>query len=229
MKSGVSVIICCYNSVKRLAETLRHLALQEVPSDIPWEIIVVNNASTDDTVHVAAQEWSQYNLSIPFRIVDQPKPGLSNARDKGFEAAEYEYCLFCDDDNWLQSDYVRIAFETMESDPMIGAVGGEAVPIFEVEPKEWLEAAISSLAIGPQGKIDSNYTSSLYGAGVAIRKEVYFKIKDVHQFILNDRIGKKQTTGQDTELSYLIRIWGYKLMFNESCRLYHYLPKERLT
>ena len=46
---GVSIVICCHNSAKLLPRTLEHLRAQEVDSTIPWEVIVVDNASTDNT------------------------------------------------------------------------------------------------------------------------------------------------------------------------------------
>ncbi len=58
-KPGVSIIICCYNSERRLPETLAHLFTQQVSEDIPWEIIVVNNASSDATSRIAAQAFSR--------------------------------------------------------------------------------------------------------------------------------------------------------------------------
>src|SRR5690606_1679660 len=233
MKPGVSVIICCYNSAKRLPETLRHLALQKVPSDIPWEVIVVNNASTDDTVHVAEQEWSQYNLSIPFRIVDQPKPGLSNARDKGFEVAEYEYCLFCDDDNWLQSDYVRIAFETMESDPTIGAAGGQGEPVFEGDKPSWFTKGVWGYAIGEQMP-ESGYVGSnrgyLYGAGLIINKvNWYASQRLLSGFLSSDRKGNELLSGGDTELCYILSLNQFKLFYNRRLKFKHYLEEKRLT
>jgi GT2 family glycosyltransferase len=45
--AGVSVVVCCHNSASRLPTTLHHLAAQEVPRDLGWEVIVVDNASTD--------------------------------------------------------------------------------------------------------------------------------------------------------------------------------------
>src|SRR5690606_19803912 len=231
---GVSVIICCYNSAKRLPETLRHLALQKVPSDIPWEVIVVNNAPTDDTVQIAEQEWAQYNLSIPFRIVDQPIPGLSNARDKGFEVAEYEYCLFCDDDNWLQKDYVRIAFETMESDPMIGVVGGHGEPVVsEKELLPWVVSHKVNYAIGAQGNVSGDITyikGHVYGAGAIFRSSLYF---DLHSkgfvSLLSDRKGNQLSSGGDTELCLALVLQGYKIFYSVNLEFQHYIPIERIS
>lgn len=232
MKPGVSIIICCYNSAERLPETLRHLALQEVPTNILWEVIVVNNASTDDTVEVAAHEWAKYNLSIPLRIIEQPKAGLSNARDKGFEMAAYEYCLFCDDDNWLQNDYVKLAFETMESDPMIGAAGGQGEAVFETNRPSWFSDKVWGYAIGKQlhksGYVDQA-KGYLFGAGLIVNKDKWKSLKMPFETMLcGDRTGIKLQSGGDTELCYIMIMNGYKLFYNEDLKFKHFIEKKRL-
>ena len=98
MNNGVSVIICCYNSSERLFETLSHLKSQKT-NNLNWEIIVVDNASTDDTFHVAEQMLRSSGLQ--YQIVKEPIPGLINARLKGETVSQYEFLLYCDDDNWL--------------------------------------------------------------------------------------------------------------------------------
>ncbi len=234
MRLGVSVIICCYNSAKRLPETLRHLALQEIPSDIPWEIIVVNNASTDDTEEIAKQEWVKHSSSVPFKIVDQPEPGLSNARDKGFEVAAYEYCLFCDDDNWLQKDYVKLAFETMESNPMIGAAGGQGEPVVCKEKLTlWKNLNKIGYAVGAQHNASGDITltkGQVYGAGAIFRRSFYYDIKR-NGFIslLSDRKGKQLSSGGDTELCLALVLKGYKIYYSENLKFKHYIPKERIS
>jgi glycosyltransferase involved in cell wall biosynthesis len=95
--NGISVIVCCYNSVSCLPETLKYLALQQIPSNIHCEVIIVNNASTDDTVGVTINEWEKLKCTeVEFHIINQLVSGLSNARKKGIEVAKYEYILFCD-------------------------------------------------------------------------------------------------------------------------------------
>ena len=100
MMKGVSVIICCYNSSKRLGETLKHLSVQKI-NDTPCEIIIVDNASTDNTASLARETWDALGSSIPMRIINESKPGLSHAREAGINASSYTYIIFCDDDNWL--------------------------------------------------------------------------------------------------------------------------------
>src|SRR4051794_7116729 len=100
-EKAISIIICCYNSSKRLPATLKHIAQQKMRSNILWEVIVVDNNSADDTKEVAVREWRKYNLSVPFKVVTEQKQGLIHAREKGYAEAAYQLLLFCDDDNWL--------------------------------------------------------------------------------------------------------------------------------
>lgn len=79
--TGISIVICCYNSAQRLPLTLVHLAAQKVADNFPWEVIVVNNASTDNTEEAAFSSWDRE--SIEMRVVYEPQPGLSYARHRG--------------------------------------------------------------------------------------------------------------------------------------------------
>ena len=101
---GVSIIICCHNGAERLSETIRHIARQRVPVYVPWELLIVDNGSTDSSAQVARTEWQKHRVDTYLRIVKEPMLGLSNARARGFQEARYEYMVLCDDDNWLDED-----------------------------------------------------------------------------------------------------------------------------
>src|SRR5688572_20942184 len=104
--AGISVIICCYNSSQRIGETLRHLARQQFPEDFRYEVLLVDNDSTDDTTAVARAIWDKEGpAGIPLRIVEELRAGQMYARDKGVKEAAYDSIVFCDDDNWLNPDY----------------------------------------------------------------------------------------------------------------------------
>ena len=92
-----SVIVCCYNSAPRLRETLLHLAQQEVTEGFNWEVVLVDNNSTDGTAEVAQSLWAKYGNPVPLRIVKEHTPGLSYARKKGVEESKGELLVFCDD------------------------------------------------------------------------------------------------------------------------------------
>ena len=123
MPSGVSVIICCYNSAERLPETLRHLSAQKVPEGLPWEVVLVDNASKDDTVATARRCWPA-STPAELRVVVEPEAGLSHARLRGIRGARYDLISFLDDDNWAAADWIERVHALFSSRPDLGACGG---------------------------------------------------------------------------------------------------------
>ncbi|RZK11267.1 MAG: glycosyltransferase family 2 protein, partial [Hymenobacter sp.] len=77
--AGLTILICTYNGATRLPETLRHAAAQQVPPGVDWEVLVVSNASTDDTLAAAPRLWAALGQPAPLRVLNEPKPGKENA------------------------------------------------------------------------------------------------------------------------------------------------------
>lgn len=226
---GVSVVICCHNGGKRLRETIRHIALQRVPDYIPWEVIMIDNGCTDDSSSVARSEWQKHRVNTYFRIVSEPMLGLSFARMRGFREACYSYVLLCDDDNWLEENYVRNAYHLMLEKPNIGALGGLGKLAFEVDPD--VEELSYVFAAGEQaprsGKVKEN---RVYGAGCVIRRSAWENlVKSGFKSFLTDRRGAELSSGGDYELCYAIAILGYDIWYDERLRFTHYITRERLT
>ncbi|NJN12887.1 MAG: glycosyltransferase family 2 protein [Richelia sp. RM1_1_1] len=130
LESGVSVIICCYNSAFRIEKTLKNLAFQNINGNFKCEIIVVNNASIDDTEKVVNQVWEECGNPYPLKIYFEVSPGLAFARKCGVKNARYSYSVFCDDDNWLAPDYLSKVFQIFKkSNKKIGVIGGASTPV----------------------------------------------------------------------------------------------------
>jgi glycosyltransferase involved in cell wall biosynthesis len=228
---GVSIIICCYNSAKRLPKTLLCLADQIVDSNIKWEILVVDNASKDGTRIVAEYECKKLFTAIDYKIVNEPEPGLSSARRKGIDEAGFEYLLFCDDDNWLKSDYVQTAFNIMKNDANLGVVGGQNRAEYEIPPPKWFLENPSTFAIGRQSSESGDITDSKgysWGAGFVVKKSIFERLhNDGFEFVLTDRKGEQLTTGGDKELCLAIKKLGYRIFYDERLILKHYMPSTR--
>ncbi len=179
---GTSVIICCYNSAKRLPETLQHLAEQFIPEGFNMEIILVNNASTDNTVSLASEIWNRFDFkNIQFKIINESRPGQMFARMRGAEEAQFETLVFCDDDNWLDKNYVFLAYEMLKKTMTIGAGGGKNLPVTNADDyPEWFEEYKNYYGMGiPAG--NSGYVSHktfVLGAGMVTRKTLFLKIFD---------------------------------------------------
>ncbi len=229
--NGVSVIICCYNSSLRIGSTLEHLFKQKVTGDIPWEVIVVNNASTDNTAEVAKEIWEKVNIPVPFNIADQPVPGLSYAREKGIEKSLYEYLLFCDDDNWLDENYVSNVFKIMKGNECIGALGGQGVAYFETDPTKSILKYACTYATGHQGAGTGELTYPLvYGAGCTYRKSAIAKLfQHGFRYQLTGRNGNALLCGEDHELCYALFLSGYKIWASDKLTFFHFIPNSRIN
>ena len=227
---GISVIICCFNSEAKISNTLKHLAVQETKG-VPWEVIIVDNASTDNTIEIAINEWKTLGNSTWFNIVNEPRQGLSYARKRGVLTSQFDYILFCDDDNWLRSDYITRSFNILKKHPDVGVLGGHGIPEFEAEPPLWFEQFRKSYATGPQGR-KTGYLEkfSVYGAGMVLRKKNLLNLyENGFDSLLSDRKGNDLVSGGDNEICLIYRYFGYKFYYDESLFFIHFIPKERLT
>lgn len=230
--NGISVIICCYNSSSQLPQTIRHLATQTIPDSLHCEIILVNNASTDNTVEVAQTEWAKYSSSpLTFKVVHESQPGLSYARQKGINEAKYDYLLFCDDDNWLLPDYLKTGFSILENDKSIGGLGGLGVAEFGGPKPDWFDQYAMYYAVGKQAPTSGDLSRCrgwVYGAGCFIRREALNSLSD-YDFISSDRKGASLSSGGDIELCYFILLNGYKIWYDERLVFVHYIDGRRLS
>ncbi len=218
---GVSVVICCHNSAARLPATLAHLQSQRDADAISWEVVVVDNASSDDTAAVARQHWPSEHPS-PLRIVRESRLGLAFARECGLDDVRYELVSFIDDDNWVSDTWVRRVAEVMMAHPEAAAIGGycEAVP--EIAPPQWFARFKNYYAIGPEYERSAE-VPMLWGAGLNLRKSVWRALRAGGFRFL--------TTAQceDQEICLAARLAGWKLWFDPELRLQHFIPAGRLT
>ncbi|MFM9908501.1 MAG: glycosyltransferase, partial [Chitinophagaceae bacterium] len=232
MKKGISVIICCYNSESRLPKTLAALSLQLFKEPINWEIVLVDNASTDHTSIDGPRIWALNNNGVPFRIEYESAPGLSYARKKGIQSANYPILVFCDDDNWLGPNYLQNVYSIFEKNPSIAACGGKGLPAFEQNPPPyWFNEYSEAFALGSQEITrEKGRLLNLYGAGLAIKKDVLSKLFDSgFEPILSDRVGTALSSAGDTELTNALVLRGFELYYSEALIFSHFMPSARLT
>lgn len=230
MNSGVSVIICCFNSEKTIPAVLHHLDKQVETNDLPWEVIVVNNASTDNTEEIAKQNWTRSD--VPFSVISEENPGLSNARMKGLSAARQDIIVFVDDDNLLDKTYISKAHQIMSDHPDVGLAGGLGFPVTTVPLPGWFNAYQSAYAVGKQADMKGYLPEArtyLHGAGVIMRKNVWdHLISEGFTFLLSGRKGKALSSGEDSEITSAFRMAGYKLWYDPTLTFEHLIGPQRL-
>jgi glycosyltransferase involved in cell wall biosynthesis len=231
-KDGVSVIICCHNSGHVIAETLKHIYRQKVNRSIDWEVILVNNGSTDNTLAIAEKIKTCGSYGPPLKIVHQPEPGKCNALKKGLNTAEYELILICDDDNLLEEYYIQTAYGIMSNNPQIGILGGCGYPKTEGDFPPWFEQFKKYYGCGRQSKRKNDITHEkeyVYGAGSVFRKSI-FKELDEHIYFrsLPGRNNNNLVGAEDNVMGYVAVISGFKIWYSDQLKFYHKIKKDRL-
>ncbi|MET3979695.1 glycosyltransferase involved in cell wall biosynthesis [Mucilaginibacter sp. UYP25] len=230
--SGISVIICCYNGATQLPQTLRHLALQVVSPAINWEVIVIDNASTDDTFTVASAEWQQYDLpNIDFTVLSETRPRKYHALSTGVDKAKYEYIVICDDDNWLSNNYINEAFQIINSNPLLAAVGGQGIAVSDIDIPVWFWDCQNSYAVGKPNASSADITAKgyLWGAGMILRRSLYKEVNRDLPAILLGPSQNETARAEDIELCMRFVLAGYRLYYDEALVFSHYILPNRLA
>lgn len=117
----ISIIVPAYNEGKLLESTVSSLLEMDYPL---YEIIVVDDGSTDDTRSVAQELVGSYNNGrVQVKVVEKPNGGKSTALNAGIQVAEYDFVLNVDGDSMLSPDTLRMTIRHFV-DPRVGAVAG---------------------------------------------------------------------------------------------------------
>jgi glycosyltransferase involved in cell wall biosynthesis len=227
---GISVIICSHNGALRLPTTLAHLVVQQ-PLTTPWEVVLVDNASTDNSAEVARACWR--DGPAPLRVVEEPRLGVRFARELGLATANYGFVGFVDDDNWVANDWVRTAYSIMSSNTRLGALGSIRTPVCEVSQSipAWFENVHSAYAILTDGEFEQMEEPPPYlpTAGLCVRKAAWETlVRNGFRQQLVGRQGKSLSAGEDTELTMSLRLTGWELRIDPRLRLQHFMPGNRL-
>ena len=233
MENGVTVLICSFNSATRITETIEHLAAQQFTFPLNWEIIFIDNASTDNCGMIARQTWEKYQVSNSgFHLIQESKPGKIFALHLGISKARYEYFVICDDDNRLDPTYVETCFEILENNPQIGAVGGRGIAVTDGQPlPDWFPDFGKHYASGGQDESTRDITRRrgyLWGAGMASRTDLFKSMYLRFPSFLIGRKGKELIGGEDTEYCLRLVLKGWRLYYDSRLSFEHYMPVHRL-
>jgi glucosyl-dolichyl phosphate glucuronosyltransferase len=172
----VSVIIPTYNRSDYLAGALRSLIIQDYPRS-DFEIIVVDNGSSDDTSERLRQLAKEASGTIDLRYVREERQGLVFARHTGAANARGDVLIFGDDDAIFDNNWISAIMDVYRKHSDVGAVGTKISVLWDAEPEPWVrryEDVLGKLDYGPQPIT----RQGLYinGGSFSIRKEVLFRV-----------------------------------------------------
>ena len=130
----VTVAICTFNRAESLRLTLDSLVAMEVPSDLPWDLLIVNNNSTDHTDDVIGE----YVGRLPVRREFESRGGKSNALNRAIDVAKGDYIVWIDDDVLVDPGLLTAYAAAFRRWPEAAVFGGRIKPKYEAPVEKWV-------------------------------------------------------------------------------------------
>lgn len=227
MPVSVDLVICTYNRASDLDRVLAAIAGQQPAKDVDCSVLVVDNASTDDTRGIVSA-W-QANGKLPnLRYVLEPAQGLSHARLRGYRETTGTWLAYVDDDNVLARDWLTEMAKVMLAKPEAGGLGGRVVLDWLGPRRPYLDKIGWCFAEQNHGS-EIREIDSLVGAGMVFRRKALEDSGWPEHVLLEDRVGEKLVSGGDVEMVQRVRLSGHRLWYVPRCILKHRISAERTT
>ena len=226
----ITVILCTFNRCERLKKALESVACSKLPGAIDWEVLVVDNNSSDATSAVVKHFCELYGDR--FRYLFEPCPGKSYALNAGIRGARGSIVVFMDDDVTVEPTWLENLTSVLGCHQWTG-VGGRVLPLWSMPAPKWLRndpralAPLAGFDLGGDGR--PPYGSSM-------RHEHGFPEKRVRQVRwISNRLGAKpQKRNSQRGLGVGLQVaesWRTALVRAISCRVpsgYGKSPSQRV-
>jgi glycosyltransferase involved in cell wall biosynthesis len=223
----ISVILCTYNRSRSLAKALESVAFSIVPDSIDWEILIIDNNSSDQT-HAVAEEYC-HRFPSRFRYIFESRQGKSIALNTGINASDAEILAFMDDDVEVDRAWLYSLTQPLMKGAWSG-VGGRILPEPGFIPPDWMETtsryALAPLAVFDRGTEAGELSESPFGTNMAFRKAMFSKHGDFRTD-LGPQPGS-EIRNEDTEFGERLLFRGERFFYEPSALVYHSVPRERI-
>ncbi len=219
-----------------MRRALASIAAQEDVGEVDFEVIVVDNGSTDDTALVCREAA---NTIRSFRYHYDEEPGQLTGRHKGIELSNGDIISFLDDDVRLNARWIASTVALFVANADVSMCGGPCLPDYQVYPPSWIKyfwqntpyggqmcLPLSLIEIGVEYReIDPLY---IFGLNYTIRRKDLLELGGFNPDCIPKDLQQFQGDGE-TGLSMKARSIGLKAMYSAGAFLYHEVPAARLT
>jgi glycosyltransferase involved in cell wall biosynthesis len=219
-----TVAICTRNRAAILARSVEAAAVEAAAAG--GEVLIVDNASTDDTPAVAARLASER-----VRTIREAELGLSAARNRALVEARGDVVAFLDDDAVPRPGWLA-ALAAAYASPAVAAAGGPIRLAFEVPPPAWLapalHGALSAYDLGPAPRrVRYGEADYPYGANVSVRVAAARAAGGFStRFGLR---GTAQLQHEEIDLCYRLEAAGGEIRYVPDAVVDHWIASDRLT
>ena len=224
----ITVILCTYNRCQSLAKALESIAGQVI-GDITWEILVVDNNSTDSTRAVV----EQFRTAHPerCRYILEPRPGKAHALNTGIENAQGDVIAFTDDDVVADRMWLQNLVRPLRVREWAG-IGGRILPEGSFVPPRWVPIhdryALAPLSIFEPRREAGPLSEAPFGANMAFHRSVFAKHGGFRIDLGPKADSSDPQKSEDSELGHRLLNAGERLGYEPSALVYHCVPRSRV-
>jgi glycosyltransferase involved in cell wall biosynthesis len=226
-----TILICTYNRASYLAETLDSIAALDVPSAIAWDVLVVDNNSSDGTRGVV--EHRALSFPVRLRYLFEGTQGKSNALNAGMTAAAARVIVFTDDDVRVPRGWLKAAIAPLVEREDIDYTGGPVRPIWGGPKPAWLDEKGNlggTIAVKDHGRapfVFEEGKKTPLGVNMAVRRSLVERIGGFRPDL--GRRGNSLLGQEQAEFFYRSRQAGARGLYVPEMILDHHVPASRLT
>lgn len=225
----ISVIICTYNRANMLKTTFNSLLDLKHTGDLDWELIIVDNKSSDNTRETSEEFAKSSGLNVKY--IFEEKQGLSFARNAGIQTASGDILAFTDDDVTVDPQWLTHIVATFADRQIIG-MGGRVIPVWTTKRPTWYSddgpySLMSFIVRFDLGLTPCEMKSTPFGANMIFRRSAFEK----YGLFRTDlgRIGKNLLHGEDSEFGRRLLDGGERMSYVPQAIVYHPVEPERAT
>ncbi len=225
MSLNFTVAVPTYNGAERLPLVLERLRSQVQTESVTWEVIIVDNNSTDQTAAVVRQFQADWPDHTPLKYCLETRQGSAYARQRAIKEAQGEFVGFLDDDNLPAANWVAEAVQFARARPKAGAFGGQILGNFEVQPSREFKQVKSFLVIRKYADHPKLFEPEQLrlppGAGLVVRKQAWLAC-------MPESFTRAHRGGHDYEISLHLYKAGWEIWFNPAMQIEHCIPAWRM-
>lgn len=225
----ISVVICTYNRAAYIRDAMESLLRQTLSRDA-YEVIVVNNHSTDDT-HAVCTTFISSHPEANFIFLNENRQGASFARNTGAAIAGSPLLCFMDDDAVAEPDYLERIVVFFQTHPDAGGLGGRILPKYIPAEPAWMSHYVSSLV----GHFHYSEEISVFApnkypleSNMIIRKADFDTIKGFNS-ALPGVVGTLRIGGEGKDFFFRLKKLGRTIYYDPAIRVQHVVETAKLT
>ena len=217
-KPDISVIVCTYNRADWLRTAIESLTKLET-EDHTYEVLVVDNASSDNTPDVVKQAAESAGCTI--RYVREEQPGVSFARNRGLQESEATWIAFFDDDEIAEPDWLLQLLKTAEDQDVKIVGGGVRLKLDEGSDRQlrpWVRVMLGCTETMTAEMYDGKRVPTT--GNMLIHTEIFEKIGMFRTDLVEG--------GEDTDVYHRARVEGYEAYHAPQALTHHQIPPFRI-